>query len=317
MEMFKQIGRNEVNGVISNPNPFWDAQFERMLTSTFPYLSFEYYVYRDAFLVRAARIGERLASAPFSDVGDIVPLGAGPLDLDQFMRDWRDHFGVSCPLRVHTGVCPVAGMPQESAVFDYRVALEDWDIMLRSLRKTLRHIVSSEPEFAVETLREKKELDDAYRLYLKHIRSVMNLAAPRALFEWAIDDPHHDLWVARASGRIRAFALFLNTGDASRYALSAADSYAKRHHAPHHLLAHAMRRSHAQGKKYMWLGPTRAGSALATFKEGWRGEPYPIITLDHDPERESARVSLARRLWRLVPLALLPLATKFAGKRFF
>jgi len=306
--------------VVSQGGFFSSPSFEEMLKAIFPYIRFEHFIYRDKFAVRVARIGGRVTSTPFSDSGDVVALSDSQLSLQLFKEDLKFFFHIVPPLRIHTAQCTVSDM-DEAAVFitDSKVSLDSAETMFQSFRKTVRHTLrgAEEDDSSIRKVSDKNSLNEIYTLYLKHARSVANFATPRFLFEKVIESAEHDLFVWEKDGCIHAFSLFVNTSSVSHYMLSASDTVGKKSEAPHKLLWYAMRLYSEQGKKEIYLGPTRKETPLAVFKRGWRGKEYPIVETAESQKKGVVRTSPIRLLWRLVPVFLLPKATKFVGKYLF
>ncbi|GMU73924.1 MAG: hypothetical protein AMXMBFR44_1230 [Candidatus Campbellbacteria bacterium] len=313
MSPFKEItDRNAWGALVGKRSPFLERAWEDALSSAFPYIHFKYFLYRDGYAVRVAAIRGRATTVPFSDGGDVVALSGEPLLLSKFRDDCLAFFGPSCTLRVHESFCPVADRGDlEPDVMDYRIALPNFGV--ESIRKTLRHILSEEvpQEVSIRTAQTPRDMRDAYRLYLRTMRAAKAFALPFSTFAHF---SHDDVYLFLVNGNARAASVFLTEKNTAHYFISASDRAGKNLHAPHHLLFHALAEYQKRGFQSVFLGGVRAGSPLQTFKEGWRGTPCGMYTITDNSAHEKARRSPLRALWGLIPLVLLPKASKLAGK---
>ncbi len=295
--------------------PFAAAPWDEELMRAFPYMAISYFLYRGTHVLRLAHIENRFTTVPFSDGGDVFALGEAQLSLPQFADDVKNFFDEMPTIRVHewfARALPAEGFSAD--IVDFRVPLAGFGA--GSLRKTLRHIVSEgvpkgcDITFATT----EKDMKTAYTLYLKTMRRVGALALPFRAFAYL---GTHAITMFLVDGVPHAAALCLSGEKTVHYFLSMADAIGKKHNAAHHMLFKNLKRYAELGKEAMFLGGTRTGSSLQTFKEGWRGEPCAVFTVAPHVARESARQSPLRSLWRFVPLFLLPEASKYAGKYVF
>ncbi|MCI0619607.1 hypothetical protein L0Y40_01060 [Candidatus Wolfebacteria bacterium] len=320
-EMFERISQDERHSLAvgSVAEPFVSPAWERMLTDAFPYMVFEHYLYNEKYEVRITKIGNRATAMPFSDGGDVISRNSEPLPLTAFYEDLKQEFGKNAFVRINELYCSVAETEGFSApIADFRVVLKDDESMIRSFRKTLRHVLGAPLSMGVsiEKTKDSGTMRRVYYLYLENIRSAAALALPWEAFSVLVEEENNELWVFKVHGNVRAASLFLNTSRASHYYISAGDAQGKEHFGSHRILWHAMKTYAKEGKKEMFLGGTAVDSPLYTFKSGWRGDERSVYSIGSGMH-ESARISPARKLWRFLPLALVPKMSQLAGKYVF
>lgn len=318
MNMFKNVSAGEWDAASSKRgigSGLFTTKWECILEESFPYVSFERYRYRDTFLVRVVRIGDRVTSTPFSEGGDVLALAETQFNIKHFGADVAKAFGMNVRLRVNERFCPV--------VYDAsnRISAKEHVLELQGnvhdrVRKTLRHILTRPMVGHIEVAKSEHEFAHAYRLYATHMRRVKNLALPYTAFRALTNDVGGELLVWRSRERLHAIALFLPNNTEVLYALSASDSHGLEESAAHYLVQHAFKRYQERGVKYMSLGTTGVDSALETFKRGWRGEEYAVYEVGGSGH-EAARTSPLRSLTRLIPLSLYSRASLRIGKYFF
>lgn len=317
--LFTEIPLEEGRALVrQSGSPFWRKSWEAELMAAFPYLSFVYFLYQEShesYVIRLARINGRLSTVPFSDGGDVYACHGLSLSLTLFQDNLRIFFGSVPEIRVHTYFCPVKDVGAGNAdLLDFRVALPGFGV--GSLRKTLRHSISAGLSNGFEVWRAQtpKDTHGAYRLYLKTMRRMCAPALPFRSFLHLASDT---LMVCGEQGRIHGASIFLTEGETAYYFLSMTDAFGKKTNAAHHLLFQALQHFKTKKIQAVFLGGTRVGSSLQTFKEGWRGEPYFIYTISDSSRREHTRTSPLRAFWRFLPLWVLPHASRVAGKFFF
>lgn len=294
-------------------SPFWSEAWERVLTTAFPYIKLQHFIYRGTHAVRVAQIGDRITSVPFSDGGDVVALAEAPIELELFRADFIERFGTESMVRVHEHLAKVVPTAISADIIDFYVDLKSFSI--DSVRKTLRHILDEEMPQGAEIRRANiSETNRVYALYLGTMHEAGGIALPRETFE---DLMRRDVFVFLLDGKIEGASVFFADGASAYHFISASSKVGKSVHAPHHILFYAIKQFQQAGKSDLFLGGTNAFSSLRTFKEGWRGDECKIYTVSGSSVHEAARQSPLRALWKLVPAGLLSKATKLVGKRVF
>lgn len=310
---FKTISGKEWDEAVSKigGNVFLTSAFEGALLRELSFVAFIHYLYRGTHALRLALINGRATTTPFSEGGDVFPLTHAKLDLEQFKADVRAQFGESMRLRINERIAPVMNEDASPMAAEEQVVDLSSEI-LPLVRKTLRHILKQPFPGECGRSKDKKDIETAYRLYLRHMRSVRNFAMPKPLFISLLSEMGGDLWVWRHRGKVRAAALFTVFKNEVLYTLSSADSKAQSLNAPHHLVYEALIAYQKEGKRKASLGATGSGSPLLIFKRGWRGTPYRIFEIG---ERQLvSKKSAARELAGLVPLPFYHLLTTKLGK---
>ena len=209
------------------------------------------------------------------------------------------------------------GVPPQA--FDYLVTLKPEEEMLASFRKTLRHILNyqeARPPLGglasqVSVTVNENEIRVAYRIYLRTMREAMNLCLSFKVFKEA-----GEVFVWKEGDRVNGFAVFKKSNMIAYYYLAGTTSEGRKKNVAHKLLWHAMRHYQKTGFKEMWLGATGAESSLVDFKRGWRGVEYPIYFVGHQVAN-MLRKSPLRKLWRFMPLWLMPMASRILRRFLF
>jgi hypothetical protein len=315
MNVFTKIAAEEWNEAlhhIGQVGVFMRDCWEQAVSDALPFVTYHHYRYRDSHLVRAAKINGRLTTAPFSDGSDVIPLGETPLDLVKFQADVEAQFGESVRLRINERLAPVSGT-DGSAVVAHEYVVDLTTPLLPRVRKTLRHVLQQPIEGVIKHSDADRDIDAAYTLYVRHMRSVRNFAMPKKLFVALIRRCGGELWVWYQDTVPCAAAVFVSSGDEVLYSLSAANALAFAAHAPHHLVYTALEMYRTKGISHASLGATGKGSALEVFKRGWRGEQYRIYELG-EHTLGVGRTSRVRGLAGYVPLPLYPLLTTRIGR---
>jgi len=295
-------------------NVLMGVDWERLVTSALPYVSFRHFIYKDTHAVRVAKIGDRHTTAPFADGGDVIALGDTALDLPQFQTAVEAQFGASVRLRVNERFTQVVNTNAEQEVaYEYVVDLSE--PLLPRVRKTLRHVLSVELPGRIWRSDSPRDIKAAYNLYVRHMRRVNNFALPPSLFEALITDGGGELWLWSCTESPEAMAIFLSYNNQILYSLSAAKETAFSVHAPHHLVYQALITYQSTGALAASLGATGKGSSLEVFKRGWRGKQFAIYELG-ERSLGVGRKSRLRQLVGYVPLTLYPLLTTKIGKYF-
>jgi hypothetical protein len=289
--------------------------WEESIHRTLPFISFEHYDYKNTHALRVAHVGGRLTTAPFSEGGDVIARSKGTLlDLKTFVRDSKDFWGTHVGLKINERLCPVSNV-QGGTLQGHEHVVNLEEPLLPRVRKTVRHILEQPLVGELVCAQDTREREQAYLLYLKHMRFVGNFALPRQAFLDLLDVHGGELWVWQYFDTVHAMALFLPTKQEVLYALSASDKRGLTVHAPHHLVYGALTHYQKQGIASGSLGTTGADSSLETFKRGWRGETYSVYEVGNETHRMLRR-SRMRLLTRLVPLSLYPSFSAFMGKYF-
>jgi len=317
MDIFSEITSEEWDDAVRQSgrgSVFMQSGWEQAVSDALSYVAYQYYRYRGSHVVRVAHVNGRSTTAPFTDGSDVVSIGETALDLSKFQADAKVQFGEGTRLRINERFAATENN-EDSTVIAYEYVVALGEPLLPRVRKTLRHILNEHTPGEVKVSREEKDINAAYRLYVRHMRSVRNFAMPEQLFASLLKENGGELWTWSKNNRPEAMAVFIPTGSEVLYSLSAASSEGVAQHAAHHLVYQALESYKEQGQGHASLGSTGAGSALEVFKRGWRGEQFAIYELG---ERSGvSRTSRVRGLVRYVPLVFYPALTNILGKRFF
>lgn len=315
MKVFTEITAEDWDAAVrrvSGSGLFMEERWERVVSDGLSFVSFHHFRYHDTHLLRIASINGRLSTVPFSEGSDVLALTDTPLDRAQLQGDLQEQFGTLPRLRINERFAPLSALPDESvAAHEYVVDLTE--ALLPRVRKTLRHTLSRPIDGRIERTQEQCDIDAAYMLYLRHMRSVRNFAMPKPLFEVLLNLGGGELWVWRRGAAPDAMAIFLPGEEEALYSLSAANSEAIAASAAQHVVYTALKTYQEEGKVRTSLGATGTGSPLEVFKRGWRGESYRVCELG---ERSFGvgRSSRVRQLAGYVPLSLYPSLTAIAGR---
>lgn len=303
--------------------PFLSVEWRKFFQTYFSDFEFEGYVYDEAFILVTVFHKQKKTrySLPFVDVGGIFRLVPGKkLDILLFDKDARAFFQNET-FHVHSGYCPTEGEMITDLV-DFRIPLIQYknkEELFASLRKTLRHILQKAPDFMIEeSYQDPREIKILYRLYCQTMREKMNIVLPFALFHFLVTTNTSGLLLARKGKKIIGFSLFLDILGSTHYYLSSTDKHFRDLHVTHHLVWHRLAQDLGDGKKYFYLGGTRKDGSLETFKKAWTSDMVPIYKISSQSDTQTSfRQSRVRRLWRWIPLFLLPKVSTYVVRKIF
>jgi len=294
---------------------FHETEWESFLEKEFEWINFEHFVYDNNVLVSFASINKgssRYVSHPFSEYGGPMPLGP-VIDLREFKKDLIRAFGESLKMNIHPKALEYfsnISTPKEegAGLISYWV---DWrnkekDLMIHEVRKTLRHSLDrlNEENILIATCSDKDELQQFYRQYLFNMREKLNLSLPMSFFNFFFNNSKVDIVLAKKEDKVIGGSIFLNYGDFCHYFINAVDVDDN----PSALILFEKIKNVSAEGKIMDLGGTREGSSLETFKQAWHGEKKNIIQIGET--NGAMRNSSMRKLWKYLPIGLVPIISK-------
>lgn len=301
MKSFKKISKNKAKELLDKAlfkTFFHSLEWQNFLEKEFKWLKFEYYLYRDEFLLIFGRVGNKLISLPFCEYGGPLPLNKD-INFKRFEKEVLNEFK-NIKIKVHPRI-----ESRDSDVLTYwieglnKVSKED---LLKSFRKTLRYSIrdSQRHNLEIKKCKDLEELKNFYNLYVANLKRKKTIPYPFSVIKFLYNSPNSELLLAAHKGKVIAGDLFLHYDRFVHYFLSASD-YKYRNLGVNYLILWEKIKS-LIGKNIIFdLGAAPRGSALETFKRGWRGKEYPILQIGIKRTEESLRSSKLRNIYGLFP----------------
>lgn len=299
MKNFKKIDKKKAKALYNKAlfkTFFHNPEWQDFLEKEFKWLKFEHYLYRDKVLLTFGRVGNKLISLPFCEYG-------GPLG-DFKERDILKEFK-NIKVRVHPKI-----KKGDSDVSTYWLNLKGRSEkdLLACFRKTLRHSIrnAQEQDLEIKKCSNEQELRRFYNLYVANLKRKKTVPYPYSIFKYLYNQPEAEILLALYKNKIIAGNLFLYYSGFVHYFLSASDYKYRKLGANYLLLWEKIKslvgKTRPDGRGFVFdFGAASKGSALETFKKGWRGKEYPILQIGIKRSEESLRSSGLRNIWGLLP----------------
>jgi hypothetical protein len=290
---------------------FHNLAWEEFLEKELKWLKFEHYNYQDLALLSLARVKGKLVSHPFCEYGGPLPL-VGKIDGQEFKTDLFSEFKEKLKINLHPELAKFGFSSQTSWRNTYLIEnlsqLKEEDL-LASLRYDIRHsIKEAEGQgFIFEECNNPQDLKRFYNLYCQTVRRHKNIPLPFSFFEFFSRSAK--IYLLKSGEKIATGSVFLPSGSALHYFITAADSRFRRQGVNQLLLWHVLKKHLGGEYSYLDLGATRKGSSLEEFKRGWRGKELPIVEITN--MENSLRQSKLRNILGFLPVCLM----KKAGKQ--
>lgn len=281
---------------------FHNPEWHEFLEKEFKWLKFEYYLYKNKIIFPLARVGKKLISLPFCEYGGPLPLRQG-VDFEEFKEDALEEFE-NIKIKFHPKV-----LTGENDVSTYWIDLKNKSEqeLLSSFRKTLRHSIRNAQDRGLEVRKcsSLDELKQFYGLCVVNMKRRKTVPYPFSVVKFLYNSPNTELRLAFYEGKVVAGDLFLNYGGFFvHYFLGAAD-YRYLNLGVNYFILWDKIKSLIGQDVIFDLGAAPKGSALETFKRGWRGKRYPILQIGIKRSEERLRSSKLRNIWGLLPSFLI------------
>ncbi|MBU2564069.1 GNAT family N-acetyltransferase [Patescibacteria group bacterium] len=296
MKNFQKIDKEEYKELLEKikfKTFFHSLEWLNFLEKEFSWLEFEYYLYKNLVLV-FGKIGNKLISLPFSEYGGPLIVN-GEIDFNDFEKSISEFKNFK--IKFHPGVF----YKKESDVSTHFLYLGDKSEkeLFNSFRKTLKHsIQNANKDIKIKKCSNLKELKQFYNLYLKNLKRKKTIPYPFSIFKFLFDKS--DILLAYYKGKIISGDLFLEYHGFVHYFFSASDFRYKKLGASYLILWGKIKS--LIGKDIVFdFGAAPKGSALETFKRGWRGKEYAIVQLGIKRSQEKLRSSGLRNIYALLP----------------
>ncbi len=285
--------------------------WEDFLEKNFKWLEFERYKYKDRALLSLARAKGKLVSHPFCEYGGPLPLKE-KIDFEEFKKDLLSEFKEPLSVSFHPrlseyfqGLEGSAESLSNSAYFIEGLDSKNSSEIFNSFRKTLRHSLKKalDSGLQVSECRDKKELGEFYKIYLKTEKRHCSVPYPFSFFEYFFDSSSAEVILARYKERIVAGSCFLFYGDLIHYSKNASLEKYRDLNANYLILWHQLEKHSGGRYRFLDLGGTGKNSQLAVFKRGWGSREYPIFELKN---RQDSGKSRAGKMKLRKALCLIP-----------
>jgi len=317
MKNFQKISKKEVRQYLNKvlfKTFFHSSEWQNFLEKEFKWLKFEHYLYRDDFLITFGRVKscpsagrDKLISLPFCEYGGPLPLRKNvDFEVLKEFRNFKIKFHpqilLMCEAKLHT----LGGLA--SSISTHWIDLKDKSEkdLLSSFRKTLRHSIRDvqKNNLEIKKCHNEKELKIFYNLYVINLKRKKTVPYPYSIFKFLFKRPETEILLAFYKNKIIAGDLFLRYEELVHYFFSASDYKYKKLGANYLILWEKIKS--LIGKDVVFdFGAAPKGSALETFKKGWRGKEYPILQLGTKRTEESLRSSKLRNVYGLLPVSII------------
>jgi hypothetical protein len=285
---------------------FHEAKWHDFLEKEFKWLKFEYYLYKDKFLLIFGRVGDRLISLPFCEYGGPLLL-KGDFIWEEFKKDVFKEFGNNIKIKFHPTFSEVSGNPADASSIlsshwlrnlENKSEQDAWN----DLRKTLRHeiINAQEHNLEIKKCSSLQDLKIFYGLYVANLKRKKTVPYPFSVIKFLYEQQDTEILLVLIGNKIIAGSLFLNYSGFVHYFLNASD-YKYRDFGANYLILWEKIKSLCGKDLIFDLGASPKGSALEIFKRGWGGKEYPILQIGTKRKDELLRSSKLRNLWGLLP----------------
>lgn len=324
MKNFKKINKQEAKNLLDRAlfkTFFHSLEWQDFLEKEFKWLRFEYYLYKNEFLLIFGKVGNKLISLPFCEYGGPLPLlarrslgegGKKNINFKQFKKDVLEEFK-NVKIKIHPQLLFMWDTRYPTLSVGYRVSfisthwLENLNKkteadLLASFRKTLRHSIRKAQKYDLEIKKSQNlaELKQFYNLYVANLKRKKTVPYPFSVIRFLYNNSNSELLIAVYKNKIIAGDLFLYYERFVHYFLSASDYKYRNLGANYLILWEKIKR--LAGKDIIFdFGAAPKGSALETFKRGWRGKEYPILQIGIKRTDESLRSSKIRNIFGLLP----------------
>lgn len=308
----KRVDKKEAYNLLRNSDHvFLKEWWNEAVLEELSFLSTLFYLYKDNYLLRLVSDKKgQLKSLPFSDGGDVVSLDSSEIDIETFEKDMKKELGEIPDIRISDYFCPMSNQ-KDTNLIDYKISLEG--NLKDDLRSTLRHVIEKGIDGEIEKLHDSRDLGEVYRLYIKTMRRVGNVALPKVVFEKILENKNNEIFIWRKDRVIHDFSVFLTEGDSVFYFINASDNLGREQNATHHILWRSLGFFKAEGKNRLFMGGTRKDSGLAVFKKGWGGVEIPVWESRED---KGGGTGILKKMWSFIPLSFIPYMSRLALKNF-
>ena len=279
---------------------FHNPEWQDFLEKEFKWLKFEHY-FNDEFFLSFGRVGDKLISLPFCEYGGPLPLKK-EIDFERFKKDILKEFK-NFKIKVHPKI-----KTGDSDVSTYWIDLRNKSEkeLLSSFRKTLRHSIekAQKSDLRVKKCVNTRDLRVFYNLYVSNLKRKKTVPYPFSIIEFLYNRSETEIILATHKDKVIAGDLFLHYDKFVHYFLSAV-SFKHRNLGASYLILWEKIKSLIGKDVILDLGAAPKGSALETFKKGWRGKEYPILQIGIKRSEESLRLSKLRNIYGLLPAFII------------
>ena len=261
--------------------------------------------------IRSPLFGSAMVSTGFG-VGGGILAGTGMAVEALAAAAWSLAEKEGCPsVTLRGGRFPEGWRREEGVYAGFRRALPGSDeAILHSIPRKQRAEVRRSLGLGLEVCegRDRRALDDHYRVYSESVRNLGTPVFPRSLFEAMAREWGEEcrILTVRAGGRPVASVLSLYFKGVVHPYWGGGTREARRLRANDLLYYALMSRSAARGCTAFDFGRSKIGSGAFAFKKNWGFAPRPLIYAAKGAHREvnpaSPRYRLQTAAWRRLPL---------------
>lgn len=294
---------------------FHTWEWSRVIKETFKWLKQEYLLYEDNEQKAAIPFfcyKNKMNSLPFCEYGG--PVLSSSSDSNRIWSVLKEQYkDRAIKMNMHPVTDTFNNGDKQLKTYFLRLS----DDPYKRFRKETRRIIKKS-EFEVSSIRDERDLQGFYKIYSKTMRRHGALCEPYMFFKKMNEHLKPEIKICLREDKLIGGSVFLKYGNIVHYFKSAFEPEAMHENPAYSVLWNAINEFSREKYEILDLGGTREGSGLEIFKSGWGGERHDITRLSSNCNFDyPSENNFSRRIWKQIPLVLIPKLSVGLHRWFF